>query len=126
MRKTVMQVLNEVAAERNVPLDALISHRRRKILDQIRMEAYYRVFTECPHISFTEMGRRIGGRDHSTIHYGLQKHLRRIGLSYDDALATRGMNAFVSGQKSVPRYQNFRALMACYSRTMEAARHAGS
>ena len=67
----------EVAAKYKLTLPELLSNRRAKELVCARHEAMYRMKMETS-LSFAEIGRRIGGRDHTTILHGVRKHIERM------------------------------------------------
>jgi len=111
MRQTVANILREVAQEHGLTVAALIGQARSRHIVVPRHEAYYRAFTECPHVSYPEIARRIGGRDHTTVYWGVLRHCGRIGQPYSDAKALRAKAKAFS-------FANF---AKCYGSVMEAA-----
>ena len=88
-RITLREIAVEVAAKHRITLDDLVGHDRSVCYVHPRQEVYYRAYIECPHLSYPEIGRRMGGRDHTTIAHGVKKHCGRIGIVYADALKLR-------------------------------------
>lgn len=89
MRKTVHEVLVEVADKYGLTVNDLKGNSRFHRVSHPRQEAYYQIFTQCPHISYPDMGRRIGGRDHTTCLSGVKAHCLRNNLSYENAKLMR-------------------------------------
>lgn len=83
MRVTASQVLALVAAETGYSVAQLTGGQRPRPLAHARQAAYYRIYTECKHMSLPAIGRLIGGRDHTTIRHGLIRHCERIGIRYE-------------------------------------------
>jgi hypothetical protein len=67
----------EVAAKHRLLLVDLLSVRRNRALVEARHEAMYRMKTETS-MSFPEIGRRLGGRDHTTVMHGVRRHMVRV------------------------------------------------
>lgn len=88
-RKTLKDILAEVAVQHRITVADLIGQNRAVRYAHPRQEVYFRAYVECPHLSLPEIGRRIGGRDHTTIYSGVVRHCSRIGISYADALKLR-------------------------------------
>ena len=113
MRTTVADIVRETAAKHRLTVAELIGPCRERRYVRPRQEAMYRVFTECPHISYPDAGRRLGGRDHTTILHGVKKHAERIGIAYADAMLIR------KGGINKPA---FAAMASAYAQTLEAHR----
>ncbi len=116
MRQTVANILREVALEHGLTVAALIGQGRSRHIAWPRQEAYYRAFTECPHLSYPEIARRIGGRDHTTVLHGVRAHCERNGQTYTHAVRIR--------KHGGPDFA-FYALAKSYERTMVTARSGG-
>lgn len=116
MRQSVANILREVADKYGLTVAALTGQQRFRHIAQPRQEAYYRAFTECPHCSYPEIARRIGGRDHTTILHGVRAHGARIGVTYEEAVKIRQ-----SGGPSLAFY----VLAKGYERTMTNAGKGG-
>jgi len=113
MRQSVANVLREVAEKHQITVDDLIGQNRQRYIAWPRLEAYYRAFVECPHVSLAECGRRMGGRDHTTILHGVRAHCDRIGLTYEDAKIMRDPHGL---------RHSFSAIATNYAQSLEAAR----
>ncbi len=75
-------ILREVAAAHGVDLLDLMSKRRGRALVAARHEAMYRMRYETT-MSLPQIGRRMGGRDHSTVLHGIRSHeCRLLGMQY--------------------------------------------
>ncbi len=116
MRQTVANILREVAQEHGLTVAALTGQGRSRHIAWPRQEAYYRAFTECPHLSYPEIARRIGGRDHTTVLHGVRAHCERNAQSYAHALRIRKYGG--------PDFA-FYELAKGYERTMVTARSGG-
>lgn len=66
------EIMRQVARKHRVPLNEILSPRRHVTLCRIRFEIFYRMKTET-FLSFPQMGRLVGGRDHTTAMYGAQR-----------------------------------------------------
>jgi len=81
-RPTGRQIIQEVAAKHNLRMEHFLSDRRFRHLCDARQEAYYRLIAETG-LSYPQVGRLMGGRDHTTILSGLRKHAAKYGLPTD-------------------------------------------
>ena len=75
-------ILKAVSQEFGIPVNDLVSHRRNKRLTIPRHIAMY-FAKEFTHRSFPEIGRKFGGRDHTTILHGVRKTVVRIKADVD-------------------------------------------
>lgn len=96
-RILMADIVYEVCLKYGLTHAELVSPGRTKKYSYPRQEVMFRVFTECPHVSYKEMAKRLGGRDHTTCVHGVQSHSRRIGISYDDAVVMRMLAARETG-----------------------------
>ena len=110
MRTSVADIVRETAAKHGLSVADILGQSRSRPIAWPRQEAMYRIFTESPHISYPEAGRRLGGRDHTTVIHGVKAHCRRNGIEYRDAVRMR-----LSG--GVSPY--FHQLMAAYGSAMK-------
>ena len=78
-KRPAMDVLAEVCAKHNLRPSDLKSASRVRRLVAARHEACYRLKSES-HLSWGQIGRMLGGRDHSTAWHGAKMHARRNGL----------------------------------------------
>lgn len=70
-------ILNEVMARHNVTELDLKTDIRPAHIVLARQEAYYRMRTELS-ISFANIGKILGGRDHTSVRHGYLKHKARL------------------------------------------------
>jgi ATPase involved in DNA replication initiation len=75
------EIIKEVAEEYGVTTDAIRGPRRNRVLITARFHAIYRVCVERPHLSYPQMGRLFGDRDHTSILNAVRMHCKRNGLS---------------------------------------------
>ena len=74
---TMMQIVKEVAEKHGVTVLDLMSNRRFKKITTARQEFCYRARYETPR-SLPEIGRFLGGKDHTTILHAVKRHAERI------------------------------------------------
>lgn len=77
-RRSGRAVMQEFALRHNILFADLVSPARGQPLAALRQACMWEVRTLCPHLSFPAIGRLFGGRDHSTIVHGVQKHAQRM------------------------------------------------
>lgn len=78
-------VIVDVAVERGVTVDKVKHGGRARGLVAIRHEAAWRCRQLKPTLSYPEIGRALGGMDHSSVIYAVRRHQRRL----DAAAAAR-------------------------------------
>lgn len=83
MRKTVVQVVSEVAKKHGLSYADMASKTRKRAFAWPRQEAMFQAYLECDHASLPMIGKLMGGRDHTTILHGIRAHCERSGYSYD-------------------------------------------
>jgi hypothetical protein len=75
-------IIREVAAKHGVEIREMLSQRRGRPVVAARHEAVYRMRYETT-MSLPQIGRRMGGRDHSTVLHGIRSHeCRLLGMQY--------------------------------------------
>ena len=74
------QIARQVAAKHGVSVTDLLSARRDRPVAVARHEAFYRCRHETT-LSLPEIGRRFGGRDHTTVLHGVRMHEQRMRQS---------------------------------------------
>lgn len=77
---TVADICRETAERYGVTVQELKSARRGHRLVCARQEAMWRARHETPH-SLPAIGRFLGGKDHTTVMYGIRKHDERIAFA---------------------------------------------
>lgn len=73
-------IVREVAKKHGLAPAHLRGISRRAIIVRGRQEAYYRLYTECPDLSMPQIGRYLGGRDHTTVLHGIRAHAALFSL----------------------------------------------
>lgn len=77
-RKHWKLIIAEVADAHDVLIADLLSPRRAVRLVHARHEAMWRLRNETT-MSLPMIGKRLGGRDHTTVLHGIRKHEERLG-----------------------------------------------
>jgi chromosomal replication initiator protein len=72
--------MRQVSEKHGVTSKDLIGPSRVQQVVHARYEAMYRVRRELV-LSFERVGQFFGGRDHTTVLYGVREHARRNGLT---------------------------------------------
>ena len=76
---TVAEIAKQTAERYGVTVNEIKSARRGHRLVCARQEAMWRARNETPH-SLPCIGRFLGGKDHTTVIYGIRKHEERIAF----------------------------------------------
>lgn len=92
MRKTARQVLEEVSELTGIGIKDIQGHRRHRAVAWPRQEACYEIYVQCPHMSMPAIGRLLGGRDHTTVLWGIKQHCLRLGVTYEEV--KQGITAY--------------------------------
>ena len=71
------RVLEEVCVECGVSMGEMVGFRRDMRIAWPRQKAMFRLRRECG-MTFAAIGRRLGGRDHSTVCVAVQAYERRL------------------------------------------------
>jgi len=71
------QIVIEVAERERIPVLDLMSDFREKHVVAARAEIFYRIRHECG-LSYVEIGKRMGNRDHSTVIWGCRRHAEKL------------------------------------------------
>lgn len=69
-------IVDEVCAKHNMSFEQLCGDSRKAPIIAARHEAFYRLSVELG-MSLPKIGRRLGGKDHSTVLHGIRKHKLR-------------------------------------------------
>jgi len=70
-------IAREVAEKHHVLLSDMVSPRRARHIVDARYEAFWRCRNETA-MSLPQIGKRFGGRDHTTVLHGVREYERRI------------------------------------------------
>jgi hypothetical protein len=76
-RKTAKEIGREVAEKHRIPFSVLLSERRTKPVVMARHEAFWRCHRETS-LSLPQIGRFLGGKDHTTVLWGIRQHEKRM------------------------------------------------
>jgi len=87
---TVAEIAKQTAERYGVTINDLKSARRGHRLVCARQEAMWRARNETPH-SLPCIGRFLGGKDHTTVIYGIRKHNERIAFVKAQGNSTPGL-----------------------------------
>ena len=71
-------IVDEVCAKHNVSVTEICGEQRTRGVVAARYEVFYRLSKETG-MSLAQIGRHVGERDHTTVLYGVRKHLARMG-----------------------------------------------
>jgi hypothetical protein len=74
-------ILKDVAAKHGVTPETILSRNKKQWIANIRHEFYYRAVSDTVK-SFSEIGRFCGGRDHTTVLYGVSHHCAKNNLPH--------------------------------------------
>ena len=87
-------IVREVCEKHGVSWLDITSDRRSAPIVRARNEAFYRLRYETP-MSFPEIGRLMGGKDHSTVIHGVRRHEATLnGVDYKPKTHGRSNKAF--------------------------------
>lgn len=75
---TVRAVVADVAFQHGYTPADLIGQERHRAVCRARQHAYWAVRQAKPHLSYPQIGRFFGGRDHTTIMHGVAAHEERM------------------------------------------------
>lgn len=70
-------ILDEVCAKHRITKEQICSHQRNREIVAARFEAYYRLSTETT-MSLPQIGRALGGKDHTSVLHGIRTHKARM------------------------------------------------
>ena len=76
------QIIRQVADKHGIEVEHMIGPRRTRPLVNARIEAYCRLYNECPQMSLPAIGRAVGGRDHTTVLHAIRNHGHLHGITY--------------------------------------------
>lgn len=77
--KTGLQVLADVSAETGISIAEIKGRSRNGAIASARQLAMYEIRKQCPHLSMPQIGRMLGGRDHTTVLHAVRKLERQRG-----------------------------------------------
>lgn len=81
-RPTARDVATEEAAKYGYTFREIIADDRRKVIAQARHRVVFAIYTRCPHLSLPQIGRALGGRDHTTMLNSLWRVCEQDGIEY--------------------------------------------
>lgn len=85
-------IIAEVARKWGVSLKEIVGKRRTRRVAWARFEAYYRLRMECDWLSLPMIGRKLGGRDHTSVLNGVRR--------YQELMASGEMQIELEGRKA--------------------------
>lgn len=75
-RRLMADILKEGAEDWDVKVSDIVGPRRDRYVTWARHEVMALTAKQTP-LSHSEIGRRLGGRDHSTVAHGIRRHRER-------------------------------------------------
>lgn len=72
-------IVEEVIDKHGISFGQLIGRQRSRPLCAARFEAYYRLSQETT-LSLPQIGRALGGKDHTSVLHGIRKYRERNGI----------------------------------------------
>lgn len=81
-RRFAKDVMTDVATENGFTFSDLLLPSRKRKLSHTRFEAMYKAYVHCPHMSLPEIGRMLGGMDHTSVLHGLRRHCEMHDIDY--------------------------------------------
>lgn len=78
-RSKAQRILDDVCLAHSVTEEQICSDQRAAPIVAARFEAYYRMRRETTW-SLSQIGRFLGGKDHSSVFHGVRKHAAKHGL----------------------------------------------
>lgn len=88
--RTGKSIVEDVARETGFTVGDLTGKSRKRDVVLARQEAMLVIFSECPHLSLSQVGQVLGGRDHTTVIHGVAMAAERKGIEYDRLRAIVG------------------------------------
>lgn len=89
---TVAAIVDEVAKKHGLTMNDMRCRGQNKALVLARHEAMYRAAVETL-ASLPQIGKALGGRDHTTVIKGILRHALRNGLTPPRGMKTKGESA---------------------------------
>ncbi|TDQ63594.1 DnaA-like protein [Maritalea mobilis] len=74
----IKAIKKQVSSKHHVSIALLEGTCRNRKYVQARDECAYRIHNEVENLSLAQIGRAMGGRDHSTIWHSIDRHMNRI------------------------------------------------
>jgi hypothetical protein len=105
-KPTLASILTDLCRAHGITEHAIKSKCRVNWITKVRQEFYYRACKETLH-SLPAIARFCGGRDHTTVHYGVAAHCRRMGLEHPRN--PRDMGAVID--RKVAQQRRYRAAL---------------
>jgi len=81
LNRVVDRLIADVCFEHRVSRSELFSKTREQRIVDVRYVIYYQMLVKT-NWSMTRIGKKIGGRDHSTVSHGVQKYCRMNNLPF--------------------------------------------
>lgn len=129
VRILASEVIHQVSLAYSLTARDMHGDRRSRDVTRPRQLAMYLVRRLCPHMSYPQIGRMLGGRDHTTILHGVKNIEKLIQIDGDFAREARWLEKRVRGVLGVS-YEPpppadllgaFDAMCREYARAMQAA-----
>lgn len=79
--KTMKDIVDRVSRRYAVTVTEIRGKRKHKGIVAARHEAFWLIRHMLHHLSYPQIGKYFGGRDHSTVMHGVKKHQERVELA---------------------------------------------
>lgn len=128
-RFTARDVIAAVAKDAKLSEADMIGPAQHRFVARPRQVAMFLMRRLCPHLSFPEIGRRLGGRDHTTILHGVRNIYKLMPLDPElvaqinrvEARLRAVADAMAPAPIGAPVVVPFNALCAGYAAVMRQA-----
>jgi hypothetical protein len=80
--KLALEIMRDIASIHGISREELCGKCRDRHLARARQHAFYAIASERPHMSFPDIARLFGNRDHTTIVHGVHSFATRYGLPH--------------------------------------------
>lgn len=78
---TLRELARTIAENHSVTIASIVGDVRTKGAVLARQELYFQLRCETE-FSYPQIGRLVGGRDHSSVLHGVKRHAKRVGAAY--------------------------------------------
>jgi hypothetical protein len=98
-RVSPMMILDRMCAIYGWDKKAIQSDRRFRDLVWARKQIAWEIYSHCPDVSYPQIGKVLGGRDHTSALYFVQSYCKIMGIEYVGRCALPSISKFLPVQK---------------------------